>query len=295
MTPGDASERPAEAMTPGDASGRPAEAPTPGTGEGRLGFEPVADVARLERVAAAAVPCLERVHDDGWQLRFNMGETRRCSSVLPMAEGRDPVDLKIDRAEAFYRRHAAMPRFQLSPASRPLGLLQRLTERGYRLTPGAVVMTALLERVMATLGPGAPAEGARAPVTIARVPTEAWLDTLREATGKPEASASVLRLSLGHVLEPAAFLTLHAEGRPVAVALAVLLRDLVGLFNVATVPGFRRRGAAVALMRSAARWATGEGGRGAYLQVHPANEGARALYRRCGFEDHHTYEYAELP
>ena len=64
------------------------------------------------------------------------------------------------------------------------------------------------------------------------------------------------------------------------------------LFGAVEVePAQRRRGLATAVMGALARQAYDEGATAAYLQVEADNEGARTLYDRLGFTDHHHYRY----
>jgi GNAT superfamily N-acetyltransferase len=60
---------------------------------------------------------------------------------------------------------------------------------------------------------------------------------------------------------------------------------------MATVPRFRRRGAAIRVMEGLARWASHEGASSAYLQVFEENRSARALYERLGFAELYVYHY----
>lgn len=86
------------------------------------------------------------------------------------------------------------------------------------------------------------------------------------------------------------------------------IEDELHIHNVATAPGFRRRGCARELLRHVlARAAAGGAGR-AFLEVRAGNEGAIGLYRSFGFvtvsrrslyyadgEDALTMEYAFTP
>ena len=85
------------------------------------------------------------------------------------------------------------------------------------------------------------------------------------------------------------------DGVPVACGIAVLERELVGLFDVVTLPHARRQGHANALVESLLAWGRNGGARHAYLQVVEANQPARALYQRLGFDDLYRYWYRVAP
>lgn len=244
------------------------------------------DIARAERAAADALPCSETVEDDGWRLRFNAGVTRRCNSVLADADGADALEDKIARAERFYLARDALPRFQLTAASRPAGLEVALAGRGYRATEGAIVMAARCDDVPAPRG--APEE---ARVRLDPSPGAAWLAGLGAGSGEDDTALAVRGRTLANLRLPAAFARLDLEGEVAAVGLGVVSDGYLVVFNMATVPRFRRRGAASAVMRALADFGRERGARRALLQVAPGNLGARALYGSLGFAEHHAYDY----
>ncbi|MEU8817320.1 GNAT family N-acetyltransferase [Actinoplanes sp. NPDC048796] len=73
---------------------------------------------------------------------------------------------------------------------------------------------------------------------------------------------------------------IEAGGEPVATAFAALSGDLVGVFNIAVLPPFRRRGFGRAATAAALSDAYAKGARTAFL--HSTAEG-RPLYDRMGF------------
>lgn len=76
----------------------------------------------------------------------------------------------------------------------------------------------------------------------------------------------------------------YDQGSPVCIAVSAADRGSVGLYSVATMPGYRRRGYGASITRHAIEEATGRSGlRRWILQSTPA--GIR-LYRRMGYESH---------
>ncbi len=242
-------------------------------------------IRAIEAAAADALPCRERVDDDGWRLRFNDGLTRRCNSVLAEAAGADALEAKIERAEAFYGAREALTRFQLTAASLPRGLEATLEARGYRVQAGASVQTAGLSALARGDGD--------CHTTVAAAPDEAWLDAHRRGSGEEEEVRGLRAATLRRVPAPLAFVSLRRDGVTVAVGLGVARGAWLGVFNMATVPEARRCGAASAVLRAACVWGVSQGARCAFLQVHPGNAPALALYRSLGFGPHHDYHYWE--
>src|SRR6185295_5999919 len=91
----------------------------------------VNELAReLEPIAAAVWPARETIALDGWLLRFSDGYSSRANSVSTLSfDG--VLAPAIASVEAAYRTRGLAPQFQISPASRPVGLEQTLIERGY--------------------------------------------------------------------------------------------------------------------------------------------------------------------
>jgi [ribosomal protein S18]-alanine N-acetyltransferase len=80
------------------------------------------------------------------------------------------------------------------------------------------------------------------------------------------------------------FVVATAEGRVVGYVIAVSRGREGSIQSVAVAPGFRRRGAGEALMRSALEHLSGKAER-VHLLVDAANTGAIRLYRKLSFEE----------
>jgi ribosomal protein S18 acetylase RimI-like enzyme len=113
------------------------------------------------------------------------------------------------------------------------------------------------------------------------------------------------RLALGgaptpaqrHILDPGARiptafgLLRDATGDALGQVRAAIVDDHLHVSMLAVRPGARRQGHATALLAAAARWGREHGARWAVLQVAVQNAGARALYERLGWVEHHRYRY----
>ncbi|HJZ61562.1 MAG TPA: GNAT family N-acetyltransferase [Miltoncostaeaceae bacterium] len=238
-----------------------------------------ADVRVLEGLAARAWPALLAEPLDGWTLRFSVGAGRRANSVLPLDAG-EVLGLgeRIGAGERFYAARGVPARFQVSPAATPPGLEKALRRRGYRIDAPTDVLVADLDQLAREASPRAAA------VAIRSAPDRAWLEAWER--GGPSAEA-MLRL----VPHPSAFASLAGGDGAEAIGRGAVEGSWLGVFDMATRPGARRRGAATAVLAALARWGREAGARRAYLQVETANEGARAFYARLGFARHHGYRF----
>lgn len=239
-------------------------------------------MAALERAAADALRPRESVVDDGWTLRADgAGVVRRANAVLAREQGADPLADKVARAEAWYRARGLAPRFLLAPDAEPPGLVAVLERLGYRFEVPVLVSTKALD-----------AEGGRADaaahvdVTVEEAAGAAWRAAYA-ATLPEDERAERLRLATD-APEPRAYATAGADG----CGLAVRSGDRVGLFDVATVPGARRRGVARRVTAALLAWGAAQGARHAYLQVAESNAAARVLYAGFGFRPAYRYVYA---
>lgn len=77
----------------------------------------------------------------------------------------------------------------------------------------------------------------------------------------------------------------------IGAGVAVLERGWAGVFGMATVVSWRRRGVGGALLGALARAVHERGAGHLYLQVETDNAGAQALYRGLGFTRSHGYHY----
>jgi ribosomal protein S18 acetylase RimI-like enzyme len=177
----------------------------------------------------------------------------------------------------------------VGPSSRPSDLPQRLTRQGFVRAGEWTGMALDLTR------PAPPPFGRSAlpaGLEVREVATgdgdglRLWMEVLRAAFRLPPPAWGTFR---DLVTTPPAggpggwhrYVGLLA-GRPVSTATLFTGAGAAGLYLVATVPGARRRGLAMALTRHALDEARERGHRLAVLQATPP---ARDLYRRTGFQE----------
>lgn len=220
--------------------------------------------------------------------RAARGVTKRANSVLPAGEVAD-VESAIDAAEHFAAAQGIPPLFQLSPASRPSDLGERLGARGYAPVDPTLVLTGSVQTALVRLGDGPEAEPADEPAA-------AWLDAWWSVDGRGGAEElSVARRILTGTASRYASVrgedgVSDAVGR-LAYATAPDGTPWVGLFALATRPRARRRGHARTIIRALLREAQDRGVERLWIQVLADNTGARALYAELGCEPASRYAY----
>lgn len=246
-------------------------------------------VSLLEELAANAWPPLLTQRLDGWQLGFSEGVTRRANSVLSHEPSRyHEVADKIQWVEECYARWGIPPCYKISPASSPPHLGELLTARGYMSYAHTQVRTALAETVLAV----APTK-ALFQTHISETFNPAW-NTLHGEIAQEDPHTNLIRQQIvARIPQPCAYVTLlNAQQHPVAIGLGVAERGWLGVFGMATLPAFRRQGAATQILRTLAVWGHGRGIHQLYLQVMADNLAAQAVYARLGFQEIYQYYYA---
>jgi GNAT superfamily N-acetyltransferase len=97
------------------------------------------------------------------------------------------------------------------------------------------------------------------------------------------------------IATPCTFAVVATGGERSAVGMGVVDGQWLGIFNMATVPEYQRRGAAGAALAALLSWGREQGASRAYLQVGFDNVAALRLYERAGFGEAYRYEYLTAP
>ncbi|MCY4059147.1 MAG: GNAT family N-acetyltransferase [Gammaproteobacteria bacterium] len=241
---------------------------------------------RVEDASLNAWPALHQVMLDGWVLRFTRGFTKRANSVTPLyAAAQQPLE-KVRYCEELYAREGLSTIFRMTTISEEGALDELLADRGYESTDP----TQVLHRPLAT-GEFDPSG------TFSVVPVATFL-TAYAALQEPDIDARTARTAtklhraiLRAIRGETVFGLIVEGGEPVACGMAVVEREVVGLFDVVVHARCRRRGHGRALIESLLKCATERGARTAYLQVLNDNAAARSLYGELGFEPLYEYRY----
>nr|WP_203930183.1 GNAT family N-acetyltransferase [Virgisporangium ochraceum] len=231
---------------------------------------------RLELVAAAGWPPVEKGLLGDWQLRASGGWTGRGNSALAVGDPGLPTAAAVDAVTAWYAERGQRP---MIAVPLPLGrrLQPELDRRGWVTITPTLVQTALLTDLPATRDPD---------VALLTEPTEAWFAGVGgRKGGLPPAARTILT----GVPDARYAAGLSPDGALVATARGTVTDGWLGITVVGVDPAHRRQGWARRLTLALVAWAADAGAERAFLQVEETNTPARDLYERLGFRTAHKY------
>lgn len=241
---------------------------------------------RVEEASLNAWPALHQAMLDGWVLRFTRGFTKRANSVTPLYPSSQAPFAKVRYCEDLYAREGQRTIFRMTSVTEHDALDELLANRGYE----TIDPTQVLHR---SLRPGE----FDVPGAFTVVPLATFLAAYA-GFQQPDIDASAARSAadlhralLGAIRGETVFGSLAVDGHPVACGIAVVEREVAGLFDIVVHPRCRRRGHGRALVEGLLGRASELGAQTAYLQVLDANAAARRLYGTLGFEPLYEYHY----
>ena len=240
----------------------------------------------LDLALRQAWPPRETVAIGPWTARLDDGVTRRANSVLTHGNGTDSDDAGLDhlltRSLEVYARRGLTPWLQLTGATWPPGLRERLAAGGWATG---------IDRTLLLAGPLPPA-GLTEDVSVARHASEEWLAAWCAVEPRRTARERAVVEALLARLEHAAFAQVADAGTIVGTALGVLVEETLVLECIATTAAARRRRVATRAVAAIAEWASERGARRTLLAVQERNVTAAGLYETLGLAPAGWYAYA---
>jgi N-acetylglutamate synthase len=245
---------------------------------------PLAAVVRLEGLCANAWPALVEQPLGEWRLRAAGGYTGRANAALAIGDPGLPTAAALAAVRRFAGANGVAPRVHV-PVGSPWD--RAVAAEGWVLDVGHA-RGAEVSVLVAPVADAAPPPGLR--VELPSRPSEEWW---RLAVGGPPTPAQ--ERVLAGAPDTAFVLLRGPDGAVLGQVRAAVVADHVHVSMLGVVPAARRRGHATALLAAAGAWGEQRGARWAVLQVALQNDGARALYDRLGYVEHHRYRYLVPP
>jgi ribosomal protein S18 acetylase RimI-like enzyme len=209
----------------------------------------------------------------------------RANSANAARFAADSADSRIDEVIAWFEARGLPFVWHLGPADQPPDLAERLTARGFTVSPDE--MPGMVARLDALPDLELP-DGASLERVGDMDSFRAWLGVVVAGFDMPAIMGETLLKfgGLGFGPEIPDLLLARLAGRPVAAALAAVVGGGVIITNVATLPDVRGRGLGRAITLTAMRRGAAAGASIAVLQ---SSEMGYSVYRSLGFEDFGRY------
>ena len=230
------------------------------------------DIEAIERATLAAVPPRAQETWNGWLLAFDDGTVGRAQSAVPLRH----VVPEPDALAGLEQRYAAagiaavlrvpeLPAFQ--------ALHAQLRAAGYAHTKPTLVQTGRVGDMASG--------GSAVHVALAETATADWEQVFLGEGFDPVDGAS--RLAILRRGRTSVFASVREGDRTVAVGAACFSGGWCGVHGMRTLPAWRGRGLAGAVLSALARTARERGIDRCFLQVEEGNAPARSLYAARGF------------
>lgn len=237
----------------------------------------------LEDAAFAAWPPARSLHLKGWLLRLDTGYTKRANSLNATACSRALSDAELDVIEQHFVDRGLRPVIRLTSSVDLPHFDQVLAERGYRYIEPSLVLRRSV----------APPMSIPSPISQLHFLEDAaqWVAVYARLSGQGVEDARAHLAILQRITHPIAWAVIGERSSPVCCGLGVRVGEQVGLFDIVTGAGWKRKGLAGALCQGLLTWGQRLGACGAFLQVVEANAPALGLYEKLGFERAYGYGY----
>jgi N-acetylglutamate synthase len=243
----------------------------------------------LEELSLNALPALQTLHYDGWELRFSGGAggyPRRANSIQMLYPSLLPLDEKIAFCEAQYKARGQRTIFKMTLAS-PDGLDAALRARGYEFDCETTV------RTLDLAGMDTPAETNGLEVVIECEMSAGWAADNARLHGENPARSEVINQILKGLVIESAFVRLRRDGETVALGRGALDQGWIAPYEIIVDEHCRQQGLGRSLMLTILQWGKEQGAQNAYLQVMSDNAPAIRLYSGLGFTEQYRYWYLQ--
>ena len=237
------------------------------------------EIKVLEEVMLNALPSLNTMYYDGWNLRFAEGYTNRANSVNIFGPSSLPLEEKIHYCERIYAKQNLPTVFKISPLSFELDSM--LEQSGYELVTKTNVM--LLDNNDISL------DGFSSIVTEGI--NESWQNQYFKLNGTGKELIPIAKKVQGNILDSVLCATLSCESEIVACGLCIMEQDYTGLYDIIVSENHRNKGYGYDICTSLIRSASLHGAKKIYLQVVESNTNAVNLYKKIGFQRFYDYWY----
>ncbi|SHJ64315.1 Ribosomal protein S18 acetylase RimI [Geosporobacter subterraneus DSM 17957] len=241
-------------------------------------------IQKIEELSMNALPALSTVFVDGWILRFANGYSKRANSVNPIYPCSVNLESNVAICERLFQENNLDTVFKLTEQEEIYKLDELLSQRGYSYEAKTNIM------VKNILGFKIQ-ESEKANAFVYRELREDWFEAFITMNRINVQNAQTLRRMLQNIIPDTYYGYVMENGSITAVGLGVSERGYVGMYDICVEEDRRRQGLGTKIMNNLIDAALEDGCTYSYLQVVDANEPAKALYEKLGYEKLYSYWY----
>lgn len=236
----------------------------------------------------ASAPGVE-LHDGPDMLRFATGVRHPlCNGIMRVNLTAGEVEAKISGSIRFFRERDLPALCWVTPTTKPPGLVASLEAEGLEKAEEATGMAADLSTL--PKHDGVP-EGTEIQVVDDEKGLSAWMDVFCEVYELPGIARVFFTNAMSHAGlgagSPFSHYVISVDGSPVACSTTFKSGDVVGLYNVGTLPSARGRGigtvSSLAPLKEAERF-------GCFSAILHATEMGLPVYLKMGFKKVNTLQ-----
>ena len=248
------------------------------------------EIESIERATLAAVPPEAMELLAGWLLPFDSGRVWRAHSAVPLQHV-VPSPEVLNAIARRYRERGHAPVFRVPDLAAFEALQGDLARNGFGAGKPTLMQSIVLgegKALAMNVRARQVASGA-ATVQIAGTPSPGWADVFLGEGLAPVDGAG--RLAMLQRSADNVFAAVNVEGAVLAVGAGCFACGRCVIHGMRTLPAWRGRGFARAIVASLLAQAGSRGISSGLLQVEEGNDAARSLYGALGFATKWRYRY----
>ncbi|MDQ1280185.1 MAG: N-acetylglutamate synthase [Thermoproteota archaeon] len=245
-----------------------------------------AEVLLYHELLTNGWPAKTIIFQNGWILRLSEGVTRRANSVLPIRYVGDNLLDDISVVERIYRERDLPVVFQIPDYFEPPNLKEKLLSLGYGSVDETLVMASSIKEILKI------EENRNLNSFIEQELSDKWLVSLSNLNNYSQTIIDGQEQIIKRIpFKTKAFCYSELGNQIVAVGIAIIEREYLGIYDLIVHPDYRRRGIAQSLIAKMLQWGKDNLVKHVYLTAQGDNFKAIALYNKIGLKDRHHYRY----
>lgn len=248
------------------------------------------EIKQLEELSLLHWPALATEYMDGWKLRMTNGYTKRANCISTLHNTSKQLQINIANCEDRYRAIKQPTVFKVTPFSQP-SLDETLEKLDYELLDPSLMLQLDLKQ----LPEQAPILKIDTKNVLAiRIEDHIslrWLQQYCEFNNVDERFIPTMIDMMAAMPGKIQLASCIAEGETVALAMAVLDNEVVGIYDVVTKPSHRSLGLCTYLLWHLLQHCGELQAKYSYLAVVEANEAAKHVYAKLGYSFAYRYWY----